>query len=94
MEMIQRQEPERLRKYHPGVSHDLEAIVLRCLEKDPGKRYPDAESLERALAGCECAGGWTEEMGAEWWRTHGETVSVKRPAEEAIATTAMTPLSV
>lgn len=33
----------------------LEAAVLRCLAKDPSKRFPGADSLERALAGCACA---------------------------------------
>jgi eukaryotic-like serine/threonine-protein kinase len=37
------------------LPHDLEAVVLRCLEKDPEKRFPDAESLERALARCACS---------------------------------------
>src|SRR5262249_25674703 len=31
--------PDRLR---PGLPADLQAVVLRCLEKDPAGRYPDA----------------------------------------------------
>ena len=34
----------------------LERVVLQCLAKDPTERFPDAESLERALAACTCAG--------------------------------------
>jgi serine/threonine-protein kinase len=49
------------------VPADLEAVVLRCLEKDAAARFPDAESLERALAACDCAGRWTRERAAEWW---------------------------
>jgi serine/threonine-protein kinase len=61
---------------------DLEAIVLRCLEKDRDKRFGNVEELERALAACESAGEWKEEMAAEWWRNHGETVSIP-PRESA-----------
>ena len=43
------------------VPTDLSAVIKRCLEKDPGDRYQDAVSLEKALAECKCAGQWTEE---------------------------------
>ncbi len=49
MERIQREEPGRLRAYHPGVGRDLEAVVHRCLEKDPARRYPAAAELAREL---------------------------------------------
>ncbi|MEN8163663.1 MAG: protein kinase, partial [Acidobacteriota bacterium] len=29
----------------PGVSSELAAIIERCMERDPGRRYPDAEAL-------------------------------------------------
>ncbi len=32
------------------VADDLRAIVLRCLDKEPGKRFPDVGALARALA--------------------------------------------
>jgi len=54
----------------PELPLDLQAVVLRCLEKDPEKRYPDAQSLEQALATCEAAQQWTEEEAARWWREH------------------------
>ena len=51
-----------------GIPHDLEEVVLRCLEKDPAKRWPDVASLGRALAGCSCADEWTDECAEQWWR--------------------------
>jgi serine/threonine-protein kinase len=54
----------------PEVPADLQAVVLRCLEKDPADRYADARSLEQALADCEAADQWTEEQAAAWWREH------------------------
>jgi serine/threonine-protein kinase len=54
--------PSRCR---PEAPEDLSAVVLRCLEKDPARRFPDAESLERGLASCACAGQWSWEHAAE-----------------------------
>jgi WD40 repeat protein len=38
-------EAVRLRRLQPGLPRDLEAITLRCLEKEPGRRYPSAQAL-------------------------------------------------
>jgi tRNA A-37 threonylcarbamoyl transferase component Bud32 len=59
--------PDKLR---PDVPDDLQAVVLRCLEKDPSRRFPDAHSLERALASCAAADQWTAEQAALWWHEH------------------------
>jgi serine/threonine-protein kinase len=62
--------PSELR---PDLPPDLEAVLLRCLEKDPAKRFQDVEELDEALAGCASAGQWTRQDAASWWREHDET---------------------
>jgi serine/threonine-protein kinase len=41
--------PEPPSRWRPDVSPALDEIVLRCLAKDPGARYPRASSLSGAL---------------------------------------------
>jgi hypothetical protein len=50
MQTIQTEEPERLPKYNRAVPADLEAVVMKCLEKDPRHRYATAEKLADDLA--------------------------------------------
>jgi serine/threonine-protein kinase len=61
--------PDRLR---PDVPADLAAVVLHCLEKDRGRRHPDAESLDRDLARCGCSDAWSPEKAADWRRARRE----------------------
>jgi serine/threonine-protein kinase len=51
----------------PEVPADLAAVVVRCLAKDRGDRFPSAGDVARALAQCECAADWSAERAAEWW---------------------------
>ena len=52
--MVQAQEPSSPRSLNPNVDYDLAAVCLRCLEKDPSRRYSSAESLAEDL------GRWLE----------------------------------
>ncbi|MHC5020578.1 MAG: protein kinase domain-containing protein [Planctomycetota bacterium] len=46
---ILRDEPKPLRKRDPRIAAELEVITLKCLEKDPDRRYPTAEALAADL---------------------------------------------
>ena len=52
---VQSADPDPPRRHNPRVPADLEAVVLKCLEKDRSRRYPDAaelaDDLGRWLAG-------------------------------------------
>ena len=51
-----------------AVPADLEAIVLRCLAKSTADRFPNAAELERALAACAAADGWSAARAQAWWK--------------------------
>jgi serine/threonine-protein kinase len=59
-------------RHRPDLPADLQAVLLRCLEKEPAQRFQDAQSLEQALGQCSCAGRWSREQAAAWWQECAE----------------------
>ncbi|MEX0676086.1 MAG: serine/threonine-protein kinase [Pirellulales bacterium] len=57
------------RRLHAEIPTDLEEVVMRCLEKEPGKRFQEIVVVEEAFASCACSRGWSWEQAADWWRS-------------------------
>jgi eukaryotic-like serine/threonine-protein kinase len=54
----------------PGIPDEVERIVLRCLEKEPGNRFQSVEELETAFADCRLEHCWTQNRARLWWEDH------------------------
>jgi eukaryotic-like serine/threonine-protein kinase len=63
------EQPQPVSGHRPDVPAELEAVVLRCLAKDPAERFGDAGGLEAALAACH-TDPWTDEDANRWWHAH------------------------
>jgi serine/threonine protein kinase len=49
------------------VSPGVEALILRCLAKDPKDRPPTTRDLMEEFARCELSRDWTRADAAAWW---------------------------
>jgi eukaryotic-like serine/threonine-protein kinase len=67
----QHKDPTPLTVHRPEVPPELDRVVRRCLEKEAGKRFPDAEAVAQALTAALKESGilpWDDEQAARWWR--------------------------
>jgi hypothetical protein len=71
------EDPQPPSAFRPGVPPQLEAVVMRALEKDPGRRYQSAEEFRRALAAARSEATATVPIGAA---ARGGDTAVMPPA--------------
>ena len=53
MAAVLRDQPEPVRQVRPGIPRAIDAVVARCLEKRPERRYASAVELHDALVACQ-----------------------------------------
>jgi eukaryotic-like serine/threonine-protein kinase len=79
------EQPAPMTNRRVDMPPELEAIVLRCLAKNPADRFHDVRSLETALTECDTVKEWTDDDAAEWWQlqagSEGRTGSNQGDAE-------------
>jgi len=76
----------------PGirVPHDLEGVLMWCLEKAPDRRPRNAAALVDALAECQDAKLWQAHASRKWWSERGREIRAK--LQSARASRAPSPL--
>jgi serine/threonine-protein kinase len=74
-------------KLNSGIPSDLEAVILRCLQKRTSERFASVTDLEAALLSCEASKGWSESQAKQWWKEREselETAEVPLSSEKTL----------
>jgi hypothetical protein len=57
------------------VSPEMEAVLMRCLEKLKQDRFASVDELAAALRACPGYGTWTPAESKHWWQAHTERIA-------------------
>ncbi len=52
------------------IPAELDALVMKCLEKKPEDRFSSVRELRQALDRIDFSGGWNRESAEQWWTLH------------------------
>ena len=64
-------EPDPPSRHGPGdVPRELDALILRCLEKTPDRRPSSAREVARLLCSIPLGDPWSEAQAEVWWSEH------------------------
>ena len=67
------------------IPEQLDAIVMKCLQKKPEERFQTAELLLEALEAVSFAEPWTQDRARDWWQIHG--IASELPAAQDLPPT-------
>jgi hypothetical protein len=67
------------------LPEDLDALVVRCLAKEPRERPASAEALEAEVRTLSCFGTWSRAEAEHWWHEHGPVLEQRSRARHAKA---------
>lgn len=62
------------------IPPELDTIIMKLLEKEPGERFQSAEALIKALMSVKPERSWSQDRAREWWDLHApELVARAKP---------------
>lgn len=65
------EQPVMPSQWQADIPPDLEAIVMKCLEKKPEDRFESAQKLRQTLLSCSVADLWSRQDAMHWWESYG-----------------------